>query len=268
VYARLTAIHDRLLRADENIEEIRGALRVFHGSDAYNLRAELDLDDDQGLHLLGALIPPPLRVFTLVGDILHELRSALDHLAWQMVRENGGEPDDSTYFPILPVPRDAPQKGPNRGKHPLPNVQGGVSDAARAVLEEAQPYKWGDDYAKHPFWVLNWLNIRDKHRHIAIRGVDMTNIVVGVGLRPLGAFTMTVRTLGASEHGAECEFVPDDSEVDVKVTGTLQVSFHEIAGGPKRPLFETITQMRDAVWEVFRDAEARCFPATFDMNPP
>lgn len=46
-------------------------------------------------------------MFTLTGDILHELRSALDLLAWQFVRVSGGEPTDETSYPILGVPPTA-----------------------------------------------------------------------------------------------------------------------------------------------------------------
>lgn len=47
--------------------------------------------------------PPALRLAVVAGDILHSLRSALEHLAWALVLENGGEPSDSkpaTQFPI------------------------------------------------------------------------------------------------------------------------------------------------------------------------
>jgi hypothetical protein len=44
---------------------------------------------------------PLLLLGALIGDVVHNLRSALDHLAWQPVLRAGGEPDWRTQFPIF-----------------------------------------------------------------------------------------------------------------------------------------------------------------------
>lgn len=256
---RLVAIVDRLVRSDENLNAVKEHLKTYHASDAYHLRGEFNPEDD-AIHVVGAVIPPPIRVFTLVGDILHELRSTLDHLAWQLVRENGGTPGDSTAWPVMSVAPLPYKRGPSRGQLPLPNVEGGVSDAARAIMGEAQPYHWDGALEAHPLYILSWLNIRDKHRHIAIRGVDVSNLVTAVGIRPLEPVAWTARTVRSNEYGAEVEFVPDDLEADVTITGTLQVRLHEDSGRFNRPLFETLTQLREAVWTTFLQVERECFP--------
>jgi hypothetical protein len=43
---------------------------------------------------------PPLRLGVMFGDCVQNLRSALDHLAWQVTLLDGGTPGDSTQFPI------------------------------------------------------------------------------------------------------------------------------------------------------------------------
>lgn len=167
---RLSAIEDRLFRADENLDELKTLLREHFASDAFRISGEFDPNDNRGIRTVGVVVTPPIRVFTLIGDILHEYRSALDWLAWQLVQEHGaGEPGENTRWPILPVRPTPRKKGPNRGEHPPPHVAGGVSDAALAIIDDAQPYQWDDAYAAHPLYILNWLNNRDKHRHIAIR---------------------------------------------------------------------------------------------------
>jgi hypothetical protein len=45
--------------------------------------------------------PPPPRLGVLLGDVLHNLRSALDHLMWQVTVLDGGTPNRSTQFPII-----------------------------------------------------------------------------------------------------------------------------------------------------------------------
>src|SRR5262249_51464823 len=44
---------------------------------------------------------PPDRLFMLIGDVLHNLRSALDHLAWSLA---GTLADRNTEFPIFVDP--------------------------------------------------------------------------------------------------------------------------------------------------------------------
>ena len=36
----------------------------------------------------------------VLGDCAHNLRSALDYLAHELVRANGGNPDEDTEFPV------------------------------------------------------------------------------------------------------------------------------------------------------------------------
>lgn len=46
----------------------------------------------------------PLTFSAIIGDVLYDLRSALDHLAWQLVIANGGTPNRDTAFPIYSSP--------------------------------------------------------------------------------------------------------------------------------------------------------------------
>ena len=257
---RLVAIEDRLFRADENLDVLKGLLRAYYASDAFRLFGDFDPDEDRGIRMNGAFRPPEIRVFTLIGDILHEFRSSLDWLTWQLVEENGaGQPDDSTKWPVLHVAPTAPEKGPNRGINPPPHVRGGVSEEAIAIIDEAQPYKWGENYASHPLYMLHWLNIRDKHRHIVIRGIDISNVVV-YGDDPIPPFTWTAEVIKSDEDGAQVRFVPNDPEVDVQIPATLQVMLFEETGGANTPLLQTLTQIRDAVWATFLHVERECFP--------
>jgi hypothetical protein len=251
---RLVAINDRLARADENIEVLKGYLRTYHASNAYRLVGKHKPGTDGGITIKGRIAPPDVRVFTLAGDIIHELRSTLDHLAWQFVRGNGGTPTDNTSYPILSVPPTANKKG----VHPPPNVIGGVSSGALTIIEKSQPYKWGANFAVHPLFVLHWLSVRDKHRHIPIRGAAVK------GLRFLGdpgnrTFSWTATTVTSDEHGAEISFVPDDSTVHVEGQATLNVVVQDSGVGLNSPLLKTLTDIRMAVWTVVDESARTCF---------
>ena len=97
------------------------------------------------------------------GDCLHNLRAALDHLAWELVIEAGNTPRTArpaTQFPILTKRRE-------KNGEVLPAViHPGVSKAAEALVERLQPYNAGGDPTQHPLAVLNQLENIDKHRRI------------------------------------------------------------------------------------------------------
>jgi hypothetical protein len=121
------------------------------------------------LHTYIAVEPEPLPASLplIFGDSIHNLRSALDHLAWALVLANGGSPDESTYFPVRRTAPDRP-KQPSKpwslGRALVPG--GGVTEQAAQLLDELQPYSHtaeGQQLAR-----LHSLDIWDKHRRLAV----------------------------------------------------------------------------------------------------
>lgn len=122
-------------------------------------------------------VPPvPAVVPIIFGEVVHNLRSALDHLAWQLVTALGGKPGSHTYFPIAYEQTDfermAFTRKDGRGRihkgalHPLAPDH----PAARAIRAE-QPYRcWRDaglpDATVELLAVLHRLWNLDKHRVI------------------------------------------------------------------------------------------------------
>jgi hypothetical protein len=105
-----------------------------------------------------------LRWGVTLGEVVHDLRSALDHLVWQLVRLNAQIADHMHSFPIyLAEPAQGFlrsttwKRGDRHG--PLRRVS---RDAIR-VIEGCQPYNGGDCILLH---ILNDLWNIDKHRHL------------------------------------------------------------------------------------------------------
>lgn len=69
---------------------------------------------------------PPIMLSVLVGEVVHQLRSALDHLAYALVQAAGNCPTRFTAFPVLAA---RPAKGLK--------VDGGVTATAPAAIEDA-----------------------------------------------------------------------------------------------------------------------------------
>jgi hypothetical protein len=115
----------------------------------------------------------------LVGDCIHNTRSALDHLVFQLAILNRASSTSAnkTAFPICLTPehfRDSTAR----------KVAPFISSAALTEIEKLQPYATGNAGAEDIIWVLHQLDIIDKHRLL---------LVTVSKFRP-AAFTVTVPT--------------------------------------------------------------------------
>jgi hypothetical protein len=96
---------------------------------------------------------PPASLSVVIGDFLFNVRSALDHLLWQLVFLNENKPSKSNMFPISSTP-DIFSEEVKRGR-----VKG-ISTEAQKLLENLQPYHPGNE----PLATLADLHNLDKHR--------------------------------------------------------------------------------------------------------
>jgi hypothetical protein len=100
-------------------------------------------------------IPPTLGA--LLGDFLHNLRSALNHLAFELVRASGGltaRNEESIQFPIY----DAEPTAPLTFKDKVHSCLRKVGDEPLAIIERYQAYH-------RPYMGrLAYLSNQDKHR--------------------------------------------------------------------------------------------------------
>ena len=115
---------------------------------------------------------PPQRLGVIVGDILHNLRSALDHLVWQLAELGEGAAEYKNQFPIYDTKKKYLQK--------VGTTLHGVAAEHRETIEGLQPYhEHGEGLALR---IIGDLNNIDKHRvvhtvkHVAATGPDSIQI--------------------------------------------------------------------------------------------
>jgi hypothetical protein len=116
-------------------------------------------DPYTGEHLFYPSLPePPLEWGILLGDLLHNLRSALDHLVWQLVIRNGVMPPavNKLAFPIV----SDPARYPTDGGAYLIGAHRSVIDR----IEREQPYNRRRGSMPHQLEVLATFSNIDKHR--------------------------------------------------------------------------------------------------------
>jgi hypothetical protein len=115
----LSGVRGKIERADEHLNALYAEMQTFF--EPYSNRRIVYDVFDRPWHvivvrpLLDEL--PPLRLSIICGDAVHNLRTALDHLVWQLVLTEGNEPGKLNSFPRIPF-----QFTPTR-KH-LPEMSG------------------------------------------------------------------------------------------------------------------------------------------------
>jgi hypothetical protein len=155
----LAGVRAKLDRAEEHLAALKDQVSAFLDTDPYGVREHID--PETGGYSLSIEIrqQPPLLVSVIVGDLIHNLRSALDHLAWQLVLANGRKPSGSTQFPTFvsePVSEDDARKWAARVK--------GMSPAVVKEIAGMQPYTAGDKARLHSLAILNAFSNEDKHK--------------------------------------------------------------------------------------------------------
>jgi hypothetical protein len=173
----LSGVRLKLARAQAHIDAIRDKSAEFVEGEPppFGFRVETrDLADDGAVeYTLYAVVreQPPHDFAPLIGDAVHNIRSALDHLVYELaparVRRSG-----KTQFPIFTDECRYRVLGE-------PMIRG-IEGSERTLIERVQP--WRDEVPEqHPLAILNRLSNLDKHRLLVpvITAVDWMSVWVG-----------------------------------------------------------------------------------------
>lgn len=163
----LAGVDLKIERAKRHTAELKETIKGWLEHSGH--RFTLDLEPDTRKHALTPHdVPEVAPEWSLqVGEILYNLRSALDHLAWRLVELDGKIPTKYTQFPVHTSPVN------KKGKPIAIQLSPAVEDSKiLKALEETQPYKGADGrprpYHRSPLWMVHRLNIIDKHRLLLV----------------------------------------------------------------------------------------------------
>lgn len=162
---RLVGIRAKIERANQHIKDIESSMRAFRDENPYGFRIESDPKTGDEIHRVEIRRETPISLSLITGDALHNLRSALDHLAWQAHEADGGKPDRRTYFPICETA--AEYKPADLAKKQK------FSPRLISLFESVQPYQSG--YAL--LGVLHELNNFDKHRLLIVTAFALSEVM-------------------------------------------------------------------------------------------
>jgi hypothetical protein len=164
----LDDIRVKLDRAKEHLDALNADLQQFATEEPHPLHVVIP-DRAYTVQDVVWMRDPPARWGALVGDCVHNLRSALDHIVWALSGGNRYAPQHAE-FPIFENPFkffERTKKGePARGSG-IWKIAGVVPDEARAIIEGLQPFNRPQP-ERHPLWIIHELDRFDKHRALHV----------------------------------------------------------------------------------------------------
>jgi hypothetical protein len=181
---------------------------------------------------------PPIRLSVLIGDCLHNLRSALDNLVCGLVRtRDQASSCAGRQFPIFTDPT-------NYLAHRKKMLRG-VPKEARILIDGLQPCQRANGTKElDPLWILNALSNRDKHRAANLTLCYNRNIEL---LIPLKNGTSLLVKLGHDLVATQPETVqlpvyPSviDDNVKVQIKGTGVIALRDDGALAERPIREVL----------------------------
>ncbi len=215
----LRSVRARIGRAEEHLAELKTLIDRIREQysdktieDNFRLRMHTEVPGFE-------LTEPMLGV--LIGEIVYNLRAALDYLVYALARQDSDSFQSGTQFPI----EDTPDGFARRTKEFLK----GLNATHVAMIEEFQPYK-GCNWTK----ILRDLSNPDKHRHfVPLKGNHGT----------------LYREVAAPETGT-IALDPSIRYVDMETRRTLDI---KLADGTR--IVDTLEQLRAEVANLLQAFE-------------
>lgn len=242
----LAGVRAKIDRGQHHFNAINAALKAVLSAGPKAETVLLDTQHERH-HLVFTIpkatpIDPALPL--IIGDCIHNLRSALDHLVYQLALRNGASPVDAekTFFPICLTEVEFDKKVKKLLK-PF------ISDAAFAEIKKSQPYSAYDVPVEADIWVLHKLSIIDKHRLLIVAGQQfaVTEFTVTVPTGEQFHEVISDPQWKPMEDGAEIirfdlsKAIAAPGEMQVKVNTMTSVQFTNMG-----PLFDNVG-VRDAL---------------------
>lgn len=148
----------KIERAGEHLERLDELVRTYLRNNPKLISVEFNPQNLFNIYRYKPLEDVPIMMSLLTGDAISNLRSSLEHLAWQLALTNVSAPSDKTGFPILRKPNE----------HVFNKMTRDIPAEACKIIKGLQPYHRGNGAEADPLWRLHALWTIEKHRHVTI----------------------------------------------------------------------------------------------------
>ena len=104
----LDGCREKIIRAGDHLQTLDSESRRFVEDYPYRLDPQYNQQSRELVVSIRSIrqpeVLPPARLGVVLGDVLHNLRSALDHLVWQLAMIGTGPKAPLNQFPIFNTP--------------------------------------------------------------------------------------------------------------------------------------------------------------------
>jgi hypothetical protein len=180
----------KVQRAMRHLDDLRKAIESFFESKPYKCSGKPDLRARKIEYTMDSVEKVPDEIPLIVGDLIQNLRTALDQTAYKLYLKGtgGGSVSTKIYFPIFDSQK---QYDDNKGGRTQ-----GILAADLAKIDAIQPYKGGNDL----LWAVHKLNNIDKHRLLLAVGSALHSIDVTAFLKQVSPETKLVENMPPVAH--------------------------------------------------------------------
>ncbi len=212
----LTGARLKIERAKKHISDFDKERLAFLATDPYVTIAKFDSESNVTQSIMGPLPILPDSLATIAGDAAQNLRTALDYIAAELARNNGGDPT-KVYFPIA--------ESADKYKAELNGKTKGVSSEAIKVFDRIEPYDGGNGRL---LWALHTLNNADKHRLLVSVGSNIARTVqLTMGPSPVPRTFSALMLAPGLEEGYILGEVEGNTEPNNYIKFSFDIAFGE-----------------------------------------
>ena len=243
---KLGHIGAKVFRSIEHLNALDSQITTFLESKPYEIVTEFNANERTYTYRAKARADIPVLIRILTGEVLTQLRSCLDHLAWQLALLTIKTPPDGTEFPIF---KDKVSFTARVRKKKI----GALPADAQNIIDRLQPYTRAapeDDI----LWILHRLANDDKHRlpHLvaaAPRGVITgdrrgRDMAVEVRSGPFDKDTIIGRVIFLN---------PSETDMEVQTEIPFDLAFPVDSAAKGRPIRPELVRFGKKVEEVVRE---------------
>lgn len=230
----------KVSRARKHIAELQRVIDEFSATEFYEIVMKLD-DLERWMPVVFPFKPIPDELPLIIGDAVHNLRSALEHLVYALV------PSRETAFPMHMT-----QKNFETDKSKLNLIEDALPGAKDLLLKKVQPYTGGNGEL---LYALHSLDKSDKHHKILLT----TTAALGGSFRIIENGDVRVAISGIRFDPNQNTVIPligpwtAETELQHDNRAMLEVSFGEPAILSKKAVIPTLLKMAQNVDQTIVD---------------
>lgn len=242
----------KIERAYSHISDLDQRIKGFFQSEPYEIATQLDPDGTQEWFVVRKTKELPKIIPVIVGEVIYDLRSALDQLTCCLAKKAGRDCTD-VYFPFAG----------SKQKFELKDTQGKIQKLhpdAVLMIQQLHPYKGGNDF----LWSLNRLNNLDKHQSLIGAGTMGVQFNADLTMKPREGLN-TIQALKTTSDPFKEEIkilsFPAGCKPEGKVNIAFDVAFRDVEIVERQSVLATLYQYANLVEKIISIFDDRFFKA-------